>query len=110
MPPSAVQLLKGNETLVEARAPNTAPTLFVKLNWNLFVSIFASVIVGGVGTGTLMLTMLLVLGMPLTNTVAMAQPGGKIHTGSDVNEFVDQFVVSKNVVCPLSTLLNCTSG
>ena len=103
-------MLKGNATLVEASAPNTAPTLFVKANWNPLVSFFASVMVGEVGIGTLMLTMLLVLGTPLTNTVAMAQPGGKFHTGRDVNEFVDQFVVSRKVVCPPSMLRSCTSG
>lgn len=110
-PLRAVQLLKGNEALVEASAPKTAPTLFVKANWNVpAVSFLASVMIGGVGMGTLMLTMLLVLGMPLTNTVAIAQPGGKFQTGREVNEFVDQFVVRRNVVCPLSMLRNCTSG
>ena len=73
IPARAIQLLSGNEMFVEASAPKTAPTLFVKENWNVpLVSVLASVIVGGVGTGTLMLTMLLVLGMPLTNTVASA--------------------------------------
>jgi len=63
-----------------------------------------------VGSGTLTLTMLLVLGMPLTSTVASAYPGGKFHTGKEVNEFVDQFVVSRNVVCSLSMLRNWTRG
>ena len=42
--------------------------------------------------------------------VASAQPGGKPLTGAAVNEFVDQFVDSRNNVCPLSTLRNCTTG
>ena len=110
-PLSAVQLLNGKETFVETIAPNTEPTLLVNANWNEpLVSTRASVMMSGVGTGTVMLMMLLVLGMPLTNTVAIAQPGGKFQTGREVNEFVDQFVVSRKVVCPLSMLRNCTKG
>ena len=65
--------------------------------------------IGGIATAS-MRRMLDVLGMPLTNTVASVQPGGKPLTGAEVNEFVDQFVDSRNKVCPLSRLRNCTSG
>jgi hypothetical protein len=34
--------------------------------------------------------------------------GRETHPGADVNEFVDQFVVGKNKVCPPSTLRNGT--
>ena len=54
--------------------------------------------------------MLEALGMPLTKTVASAHPGNKPETGTEVNEFVDQFVGNKNIVCPLSKLRNCTTG
>ena len=83
----------------------------MKANWNQpLVSLLAPVRVVVVGTGTLTLTTLLVLGMPLTNTVTNAWPGGNPLTGAEVNEFVDQFVESRNKVCPLSTLRNCTNG
>ncbi len=71
-PPSAVQLVNGNATFVVASTPKIAPTLLVKVNWNEPLGIPASVRANVVGTGTLILTMLLVLGMPLTNTVASA--------------------------------------
>ena len=72
-PPSAVQLVRGKSTFVVDSTPKIAPTLLVKANWNEpFGSSPVLVRVGTVGTGTLMLTTLLVLGMPLTNTVAIA--------------------------------------
>ena len=71
--PSDVQFVSDNATFVVVSMPNNAPTLLVKENWNEpFGSIPVLVRVGAVGTGTLMLTTLLVLGMPLTNTVASA--------------------------------------
>ena len=54
--------------------------------------------------------MLDTLGMPLTNTVTIAKPGGKSPIGPEVNEVADQFVEDKNKVCPPSTLRNCTTG
>ena len=51
-----------------------------------------------------------VLGMPLTNTVTSAQPGGKWVTGTEMTEFVDQFVDSRNKIRPFSMLRNCTTG
>ena len=111
IPLSGIQLLKGNDAFVAASTPKTAPTLFVKANWNdPLVPLVAPVSVVAAGIGTLMLTMLLVLGMPLTNTVAIAKPGGKLLTGVDVKEFVDQLVQSRNEVCALSRLRNWTSG
>lgn len=63
----------GKERFVVASIPNTAPTLFVKENWKEpFVNFIGLASVVGNGTGTLMLTMLLMLGMPLTNNVANA--------------------------------------
>ena len=110
-PPSAVQLPSGKVGFVAASTPNSAPTLFVKENWKApSVSLLALVNEVSVGVGTLRLTMLLVLGMPLTNTVASAQPGGKFQTGREVNEFVDQLVESRNVLCPHSMLRYCTRG
>src|ERR1035441_1747152 len=86
-PPSAVQLLNGSAGLVVASTANSAPTLLVKQNWHApLVSLLASVRVVAVGTGTLILSTLPVLGMPLTNTVASAYPGGKPHTGAEVKE------------------------
>ena len=73
MPPSAVQLLNGSDRFVVTSATKTAPTLFVKANRNEpSVSFLPFVSAGAAGTETLMLTRLLMLGMPLTNTVASA--------------------------------------
>src|SRR5258705_12766167 len=89
-PPIAVQLLNGAERFVAAKTPNVAPTVLVKENWNDPAGVLpAWLIKGVVGTGTLMLITELVLGIPLTKTVAKAKPGGKFQTGSDVKEFVD---------------------
>ena len=96
-------MLNGRERFDVVSVPKSAPTLLVKSNWNEpLLNILAPVNVGGVGTGTLMLTMLLVLGMPLTKTVTSAQPGGKFQTGREVKKFVDQLMGSRNVVHPLS--------
>src|SRR6202142_2454150 len=48
--------------------------------------------------------------MPLTNTVASVQPGGKFQTGAEVKALVDQFATGRNTVRPFSMLRNCTSG
>ena len=110
MTPLSIQLVKGSARFVVASTPNNAPTLLVKANWNEpFGSILAPVKVGTVGTGTLILTTLLALGMPLTKTVASAWPGWKLFTAVDANEFVDQFREDRKTVCPLSMLRNCTT-
>ncbi len=51
-----------------------------------------------------------VLGMPFTNTVARAKPGGKPQTGAEAKELVCQLVERTNMVCPLSRARNCTRG
>ena len=72
-PPSAAQWLEGSARFVVANTPNTAPTALVNENWKKpLVSFRGAVKMVGVGSGTLMFTMLLVLGMPLTNSVASA--------------------------------------
>src|SRR5262245_18380661 len=111
MPPSPVQLVVGRRRFVVARTPNKAPTRLVKENWEEpLVSFVSPSIRGGMGTGTLIFTMPLVLGIPFTNTVASAKPGGKFHSGREANELVDQFVESRKAVWPLSMLRNWTSG
>src|ERR1035438_7766085 len=113
-PPSRVQLLIGRPGFVVARTPNIAPMLLMKANWNEpSASTPAPVTLTATGTGTLTLRTLPVLGMPLTNTVASAQPGGKSSTGAEVNELVDQLAPKAGVrylVCALSRLRSCTSG
>ena len=109
--PSAVQLLLGSARFVVASTPKRALGLFVKANWNVpSLSFLGLVRIGGVGSGTLTLRTIPVLGMPFTKIVAIARPGGKPITGTDVNVFVDQFVVSRNSVRSLSMLRNCING
>ena len=111
IPPRAVQLLVGSERFVVASAPKTAPTLLVKLKWNEpSPSFLVSVNNGSVGTGTLTLTKLLVLWMPLTKTVASAQPGGKFQTGTELNEVAVQSVHESNRLRPLSRLSKFSTG
>ena len=84
-PPNCVQLVNGSDRFVVTRTPSNAPGLLVKLNWKAPFTCCAPVNVVAVGMETLMLTTLLVLWIPLTNTVASAWPGGKFQTGKEVN-------------------------
>ena len=72
MPPRAVQLVRGCDRLVEVNTPNRAFTLLVKANWKPLVVVAAWVSLGGTRAGTLAFTMLLVLWIPFTKTVASA--------------------------------------
>ena len=107
-PPSAVQLLLGNPIFVLASTPNTAPGAFVKANWNApLVSRVRLVNAVAVGIGTVMLTMLLVLGMPLTNTVASAWPGesgGERAAVQTLREVRSRPAVAKRLARDLSAL------
>jgi len=98
-PRGAVQLLNGSDGLVPPERRTLPPTLFVKLAWNEPLACWSRGQESRRRKRNAHVEMLLVLGMPLTSTVASAYPGGKFHTGKEVNEFVDQFVVSRNVVC-----------
>ena len=62
-----------------------------------------------VGAGAIR-RMLEVPGMPFTKTVARAQPDGKLVTGNETNELMDQFVEERERHCPLSMARNCTTG
>ena len=66
--------------------------------------------VTGTGMGTVIFTIALVPGMPLTKTVARANPGGKLVIGAVVSEVGDQLVTDRNAVRPLSMLRSWTSG
>ena len=46
----------------------------------------------------------------VTDRTLELHEGGKLFTGADANEFVDQFADGKKMVCPFSRLRNCTSG
>src|SRR4030095_13088969 len=50
------------------------------------------------------------LGVPLTKTVARAQPGGKLIAGRETKELVCQLVDDRNKTWPVSMLRNCTTG
>ena len=50
------------------------------------------------------------LGMPLTNTVARANPGTKFQTDVDTHELADQLVSGTYAICPFARLRNWTTG
>ena len=64
----------------------------------------------GEGTGTLICITLLVLGIPFTKIVIMANPGGKPVTGNESTETEDQFVFRRKVVTPLPKLRSWIRG
>ena len=55
-------------------------------------------------------TMLLVLLMPLTNTVTSVQPACKPPRKGEVLAVADQSVACRNTTCWFSRLRNCTTG
>ena len=60
-----------------------------------FVRIFVPVKTGGVAMGTLMVTILPVLGMPFAKIVTSEWPGGKFQTGPETKELVVQLVLER---------------
>jgi hypothetical protein len=88
--PISVQLFKGNAGLVEASTLKRAPGVLVNENWKEpFVSITKFAMVGAARAGVVTLIMRLRLGMPLTNMVAKAQPGGRSLTGAEVKKIAE---------------------
>jgi len=97
--------------LVEAMAPKRAPTLLVNRNRNAPpANVLGSMSRGRVGVAAPISSSAPVLGVPFTNTVAIAQPRGNALTGSDLKKFVDQLVDCSVMVRSLSKLRNFTTG
>ena len=109
--PSTVQLVTGKDTLTDASTVKVEFGVLVKPNWTAPLARIAEPVrMGADGRGKLMFNTAPVLGMPLTNTVAIAKPGGKLLTDVDVKEFVDQSMQNRNTVRPFSRLRNWTIG
>ena len=109
--PITGQLLAGSFGTVEAITLKGVPGVLVKENWNdPFGSIFNSARIGAAGAGEVTLIILLRLGMPLTKTVAKAQPGGNPVTGAEVKLVVEQLLDVSVTVHPFSMLRSCTTG
>ena len=109
--PMMVQLLGGATGSMVASTRNEVPWILEKENWNEpFGSIVGLASVGAAGVAAATLIMLLRLGMPLTKTVAKAQPGGRPVTGEEVKELAEQLLEARTTVRSLSMLRSCTIG
>ncbi len=84
-------MLKGSAGLSVARTVNRAPGVSVKVNWiEPLGDLTGTVRTVAAGTGTLMLKIVEALGIPFTNTVASAHPGGRSLSALEINASADQ--------------------
>jgi hypothetical protein len=96
---------------VVAKTPKIAPGVLVNENWNPpLVKTRGLARKGGEGTGTLICITLLVLGIPFTKIVIMANPGGKPVIGSESAEAEDQFVWKGKTAMPLPKVRSWMTG
>src|SRR5215813_12089363 len=92
--PKMVQLSRSSDRFVLAKMVNAAPGVLVKLRLNLpSGSLKGARTIGADAGETSRMTE--ELGVPFTNTVSSAWPGGKLVTGSEINEFVCQLVAER---------------
>ena len=109
--PITGQLLTGRSGANAASTLKCVPGVLAKESWNApLVSMVMSEILGGVGAEEVTLIILLRLGMPLTKTVAIAQPGGKPVMGAEVNVVAEKLLEVSVTVHPLSRLRSWTIG
>ena len=103
--PITGQWFKGCVGFAVASTLKREPGVLVKENSkNPLASILVLLNVIAGAAEAITLIMLLRLGMPLTNTVAKAQPGGKRVTGPDVKVLAEQLLDVSMMVQPLSML------
>ena len=104
-PPRVVQLLSWIVRLVVVRTVKGAPGKLVKLKRNTpFGCTEMPERIGAGGTGVCTRQTAPVPGIAFANIVAMAKPGGKLFTGSEVKALEVQLADVSNVVKPLSRL------
>src|SRR5215813_7386406 len=97
-----VQLLRFSARFVLVKVVNTELGVLAKLSLNVPSAILKAVRTIGPGAAGEMSKMAEELGVPFTNTVSSAKPGGKLVTGRETKELVCQSVVERKRTCPFS--------
>ena len=110
--PSAVQTDTGNDGVVAANTVKAAPGVLLKDNLNdPSAGDLKPVRLtdGAAGCGYRYM-MLLVPAIPLAKTVTRVQPCGKLPTGADTKELLDQLAAESSAIRSPSMLRSWTTG